>query len=298
MKKFVLFIIFLLIVSIGVSINFYNPLGPSLLPAAGMFIENPSDINLNYWRSLDEAQTLMIRNQADFIVLPVSFGVNLINKGLDYKLAGVSLWKTFYMASSIEIEDIEQLNNKRVITIQGPGQTGDLLLRLIEKELNININIVYVQGLAEAVQLLAAGREEIAVLPEPFVSLAEIRTQGEVKRIFDMQEIYADLTGNDPIVPSTGLFLHNSVELNKARRIIEKYAYSTNVFLRDYFDEAVGFVVEAMGGNMPRPAIISAAKNSQIEYFLNKDQVIKYLEFLLNYDFLEFYDEKIFFEMY
>ncbi len=294
MKKLVLF--FVVMISVfSFSINFHNPLGPTLLPAAQMFIERPDNINLNYWRTLDEAQVLMIREQTDAIVLPVAFGINMIEKGVKYQLAGVSLWKTFFLVSSIELETLEDLSGKRILTLHGPGQTADLVLKMLKNEKDLNFEIIYLSAAAEIVQLLASNKENIAVLPEPFVSLAGVRTQGKVRTYFDMQEVYADLTGLSPSMPISGLFLRSTLNENDKKYFIKLYENSANFYFNNYFDSAVNFVFNAMGGNMPEAVLKMAANNSEIYFKHDKEIIVEYLNILKEYDLINNYDDSFFY---
>ncbi|BBE30017.1 nitrate ABC transporter substrate-binding protein [Tepiditoga spiralis] len=291
MKKF-LIVSIILIVSVSIfSMSFYNPIGPTLLPAAGLYIAPPKDLKTNLWRTLDEAQTIVLKEQADFIVLPVAYGIQLINKGANYKLAGVSLWKTFYLVSSQNIKDVKQLEGKRVLTIHGPGQTADLILKMVKKEMNLNFDIVYVKSGADIIQLLASNKESIAVLPEPFVSLAEVKTKGKISPKLDIQSIYYKVSKSINKIPIAGLFIKNSINVSTANEIINAYRKSTNDFFINNTNEAIDFVVKSMGGKMPKPVIEKAAKRSEIIYKTDIGNVLNYLKILKKFNFIDNYSK-------
>lgn len=268
MKKFSLFI-FLMATLVIFAGTFYNPLGPTLLPAAGLYINKVPTLQTYYWRNIDQAQTLVLKGQADFIVLPVALGVELINKGANYKLAGISLWKTFYLISSQKINSINDLNGKRIVTLHGPGQTADVILKILKKMKNINFEIVYVTSGPEIIQLLAAGKETIAVLPEPFVSLAEVKTNGKIQVQMDLQELYASLFNlKDKRLPIAGIFVSNKKikeNPNFVKRVLNAYKQSANEFYKKNFDDAVNYVFNIMQ-TMPKPVLEKAAKRSEIYY--------------------------------
>jgi NitT/TauT family transport system substrate-binding protein len=295
MKKFLLFTALLTFVISTFALTFHNPLGPSLLPAAGLYSDPVGGLETNFWRSLDEAQTLVIKEQTDFIVLPVAFGVQLMNRDVNYKLAGVSLWKTFSLISSKEVETVEDLEGKTVYTLQGPGQTADLVLKILKEEKGININIHYITNGADIIQLLASGKADYAVLPEPFVSLAEVKTQGKVKVVMDIEQLYSGLTDSEPIIPITGLFVRNDIDKSEAQEVIDAYSNSANVFFNENNNEAVEYVVQAMGGKMPKPVIQKAANRSMIKYELDKETINSFLEVIKNYGIIEDIPENIYF---
>ncbi|KLO21488.1 nitrate ABC transporter substrate-binding protein [Marinitoga sp. 1197] len=249
--------------------TFYNPLGPTLLPAAGLYINKIPTLQTSYWRNIDQAQTLVLKEQADFIVLPVALGVELINKGAKYKLAGISLWKTFYLISSEEIKNIEDLKGKRIITLHGPGQTADVILKIIKKIKKIDFEIVYVTSGPEIIQLLASGKENIAVLPEPFVSLAEVKTKGKIKVQMDFQKVYASLFNlKDEKLPIAGIFVSNKKfkeNPNFVKRVLDGYKTSANEFYKNNFEQALNYVYNIMQ-TMPKIVLQKAASRSKIFY--------------------------------
>ncbi len=287
MKKLLIILSILLVTLLSFGLSFHNPLGPSLLPAAGLYSNPTEDLETKFWRSLDEAQTLVIKEQTDFIVLPVAFGVQLMNKDVNYKLAGVSLWKTFSLISSKQVSSVEDLEGKTVYTIQGPGQTADLVLKILKEEKNIDINIHYITNGADIIQLLASGKANYAVLPEPFVSLAEVKTKGKVKVEMNIEQLYSELTGSQPIIPITGLFVKNDIEKSKADEVINAYSESANTFFNEKNEEAIDYVVEAMGGKMPKPVIQKAANRSMITYKVDKETINEFLNVIKSYRVIE-----------
>jgi NitT/TauT family transport system substrate-binding protein len=295
MKKILLFPLFVIFVISSFALTFHNPLGPSLLPAAGLYSDSIDGLETKFWRTLDEAQTLVIKGQTDFIVLPVAFGVQLMNRDVDYKLAGVSLWKTFSLISSKKVDDVEDLRGKTVYTLQGPGQTADLVLKILKEEKGININIHYITNGADIIQLLASGKADYAVLPEPFVSLAEVKTQGNVKAVMDIEQLYSGLTDSEPIIPITGLFVRNDIDRSEAQEVINAYSTSANVFFNENNNEAVEYVVQAMGGKMPKPVIQKAANRSMIKYDLDKETINSFLEVIKNYGIIDGIPENLYF---
>ena len=77
-------------------VQLINPLGPVVIPLAGITsgeIETDITINVQYWKSIDEAIGLLADEQTQFAVLPITAGANLAASGLDLVLAGVHEWK-------------------------------------------------------------------------------------------------------------------------------------------------------------------------------------------------------------
>lgn len=295
MKKFSLLFFLIAVFTVAYSVTFYNPMGPALFPVAEIFNGNDDQIECNYWKTLDEAQVIMLKKNADFIVLPVAYGFELINKGLDYKYLGTSLWKTFFLVSDLDIKDYNDLKDKKVITIHGPGQTADLVLKMLNIKYNLNMEIGYVSSGADIISLLATGKEHIAVLPEPYVSLSEVKTKNKYTVKLDLQEVYSQITGLDPKIPITGLFVKNGTDSDTVRKIENMYADSANHYFYDNKDAVVSFVYSVMEGKMPEAVLKKAAARSLIRYSTDRYAVTDYLEILKEFGEIGNFSEDMFY---
>lgn len=258
---------------------FINPVGPTLLPAAGLFSgEIPIDekIELKVWKTPDEAIAMVTSGQADIALLPVSIGATLYNKGVPIKLVAVSTWKAFYLVGTkYDVSSIKDLKGKEIYTSFGPGQTGDVIMRYFFKkyglEVGKDVTIKYANN-PEIVTLMASGKIEYALLPEPFVSLALLRIKNS-KILIDIQKEWAEALGlKKERIPISGIFVRDDFLKNHPevfKKFIEAYEESLN-WLFENEDKAAEYVSKVMG-NFPIKVLRAAMKNSSFEFISSKD---------------------------
>lgn len=263
MKKLIItvFVVSLALVSFG--INYMNPVGPTLIPIAELLSSDISNevpgLEINLWRSVDEAISMLVTGRAQISLLPVTVGVKLAASGVDIKLAAVSMWNGFYFISTEKsIDDIKDLVGTMIYTLQAPGQTADTILRgALESrgyEVGRDVSIVYVGG-AEAVQLLASGKAKLILVPEPFASLAEARVQSVIRSmpIEDLWESFNDRRIN---IPTSGIFVSGSLDRSVVESFLLLYQQSMSLSLANR-EKTAEIVSEKMGG-FPIPVLQKA----------------------------------------
>jgi NitT/TauT family transport system substrate-binding protein len=193
-----------------------NPEGPTVIPVAGVVgekVEGDIKVNVQYWKTNDEAMALLSSGNADFAVLPVTAAANMYASGLNIALLGVHEWKVFYMVASQEapFENWQSLKGKQIYIPVGKGNTVDVLLRSALAQSGLvpdrDVTIVYSPP-QEIVQLFKTGKVDYAALPEPFVTMAAKGGNGKI--VVDFQEYWAELSGGEPRFPIAGLFVHKN----------------------------------------------------------------------------------------
>lgn len=227
-RFFILIFIVLSVLSFAVSISI--PVGPTVVAFSGLLgkkISSDVEIKIDFWRTLDQVNAQIVTKNVDLIVLPVSIGASLYSRGLDLKLAAVIMWSGFYIVTKdLGKVDLKDLVGQEVYTPQGKGQTGDVLIRyLLERnglKPDSDVKIRYATP-PEIVSLMSAGKIKIAVLPEPYVTLA--MRQAKASIAYDLQQLWSEHTGLPARVPITGVFIVRSLDketLHKTLTAIEK----------------------------------------------------------------------------
>jgi len=263
MRKLVITVFVLSLALVSFGINYMNPVGPTLIPIAELLSSDISNevpgLEINLWRSVDEAISMLVTGRAQISLLPVTVGVKLAASGVDIKLAAVSMWNGFYFISTEKsIDDIKDLVGTVIYTLQAPGQTADTILRgALESrgyEVGRDVSIVYVGG-AEAVQLLASGKAKLILVPEPFASLAEARVQSVIRSmpIEDLWESFNDRRIN---IPTSGIFVSGSLDRSVVESFLLLYQQSMSLSLANR-EKTAEIVSEKMGG-FPIPVLQKA----------------------------------------
>lgn len=212
MKKVGLALLFLLILASAVlAVDVLIPVGPTVISFVALMkgeVESNVPIEVRFWKSFDQVNAELASEKFDIVILPVSLGSNLYMKGADLKLVGVTLWKAFYIVTKdVKINAIEDLKGMDIYTPQGKGQTADVLIRYLLSRRGIDtekdVSIKY-SSPQEIVALLDKGVVNVAVLPEPFVTLSVQKANASIA--LDLQQLWAEETGLPPRVPITGVF--------------------------------------------------------------------------------------------
>jgi|GEM_PF-455356 NitT/TauT family transport system substrate-binding protein len=276
MRKFVAVSTLLFITLFSFGVNYINPVGPTLIPIAELLSSNLSEeipgLEINLWRSVDEAISMMVTEKAQIALLPVTVGVKLASSGVDIKLAAVSMWNGFYFISTEKtIESIEDLVDREVYTLQAPGQTADTILRgaLESKgyEVGRDLDIVYVGG-AEAVQLLAGGKAKVILVPEPFASLAETRVQGSI-RSMPIEDLWESFNEQRINIPTSGIFVSGTLDRGVSESFLLLYQQSMNLSLTNR-EKTAATVSEKMGG-FPAPVLQKAMDTAGFLFLTAED---------------------------
>jgi len=279
MKKILMFSLLVLSTIVFSQGVFINPMGPTLLPAAGMFsgeIALNEKLELKIWKTPDEAVAMISSGQANMALLPVSLGATLYNKGIPIKLVAMSTWKAFYLVGTkYDVSSIKDLRGKEIYTSFGPGQTGDVIMRYFFKKYDLKIGkdvVIKYANNPEIVALMASGKIEYALLPEPFVSLALFKVKNS-KILVDIQEEWAKTLGlKKERIPISGIFARDDFLKNYPQvfeKFMEAYEKSLN-WLFENEDKATEYVSKVMG-NFPVKVLKDAMKNSLFEFISSKN---------------------------
>ncbi|WP_116653230.1 ABC transporter substrate-binding protein [Pelagibacterium sediminicola] len=209
--------------------------------ATGALAELAQDISLTVWRNPDELRAGLTSGQIDLSVVPVQAAANLYNRGMGLRLVNVMTDGLInIVAAAGSIGGLADLEGKQ-IAVHFVNDTPDLILRaLLDKEgLSGSVEIVATGSPAESAQLLLAGQIEVALLSEPFSTVAISRGKEaglELARVIDIQKEWGGQTGLGAIVPQAGLAVTKGFSDNNADLIAplhELLAQTTDAVIAD-----------------------------------------------------------------
>lgn len=251
-------------------INLINPLGPTVVPVAGMSsgqVEGNAAVSVNYWKTIDEAIALLTGEEADFAVLPITTAANFYAQNLDITLLGVHEWKAFYLLAQkdLQFDSWESASGKEIYTPVSRGTTVDVLLRTALNEAGLipdnDVKIFYAPA-QEIITLFAEGKVDYAALPEPFVSLGIKKGEGHI--VLDFQQYWSDLTGMSARLPVAGLFVREEFRQKhpqECREVIDLFTAST-----DWSNNNVDLALEQVKEILPIPTPIMKNALSRMEF--------------------------------
>ncbi|MDR0719281.1 MAG: ABC transporter substrate-binding protein, partial [Treponema sp.] len=173
----------------------YGLKGPSGVGMIRMFESPPEingfDIKMESLPSADLMAARLISGEAKMGILPANTAAKIFSSGGNIKLAAVTgAGMLRLLTSDPEIKRIEDLRGKTV-AVAGHGAIPDyvfrrlLLVRGINPETDVHLN--YSLAYPEIAQSLISGRISIALLPEPFATMARAG-RADLREAVDIQE--------------------------------------------------------------------------------------------------------------
>jgi NitT/TauT family transport system substrate-binding protein len=154
----------------------------------------------------------MVQGEIDIAALPGNLAVNLYNRGAPYRLMGIIGNGVLYLVTTdAAVTSLESLKGRTIQNV-AKGSTPEFVVRHIleKKGLDKDIDVQFRYAHAELAQLLIAGRESSAILPEPFVSKV-LLAKPESRIAADFQKEWAAVHPAQPLYPMTVLVAKKSL---------------------------------------------------------------------------------------
>jgi len=190
------------------------PIAPAtapLLKMAGQGLTSGVKINLIIYKTVEEATTRVIRNEADFTIIPVNMAAKLYNNKVDISLADVNTWGILYLISTENgINKWDDLKGKDLY-VGARGSTPDVLTRYFLHKNGISENdlkITYLES-PEIAKMMISGLAKNAVLPEPMVTQVLLKSN-KARLVKDFYENWQAVEGKNTGLPQAGMIVRNS----------------------------------------------------------------------------------------
>ena len=172
------------------------------------------NVSVKNWDSADQLKGALINNDVQIAATPAYVAANLYNKGQDVRLVSPVVWGMLYVVGPADAPkgDWKALKGKKV-AIAMPGNMPDLVFSYLLKKNGLDrkdIEVVNATDGQQAMQKLASGEADYAVLPEHAATLAQakLKEKGkETARVFNLQEEWAKVTGKKARFPMAGLVM-------------------------------------------------------------------------------------------
>ena len=152
--------------------------GPTGLGAAGLMNEKDhgkvwGKYDFQIYTTPDEITSKLINGELDVAAVPTNVASVLYNKtGGEILIGAINTLGTLYIVENGNtINSVRDLNGKTIVSA-GQGAVPEYVLQYILGKNGISANINFVSSHAEAASAIASGKADIALLPEPFVSVA------------------------------------------------------------------------------------------------------------------------------
>ncbi|QXM06858.1 ABC transporter substrate-binding protein [Crassaminicella indica] len=233
--------------------------GPTSIGMIKMFEEKPSlgkniDTSYEVVASPDLLVSKLLSKEVDFAALPTNVAAKLYNKGAGYKLVAVNTLGVLYMMSQEEvINDWDDLKGKKINVI-AKGSNPDVVFKYLLQKNGLDpekdVVLDYTLSHAELAQAVAAGKVDIAVLPEPFVTMVSMKNKN-AKITMNIQEEWQAVLGESAALVQGCLVVREEFAKENpeiVNNFLEEYKKSVNWVNKN--NEEAGKLVEKHGIGM------------------------------------------------
>lgn len=205
--------------------------------------ETANDYTFTLAASADEVNPKLIKGELDMACVPANVASLLCSKtnGAVQVLAVNTLGVIYIVENGEQIKSIQDLSGKTVVA-SGKGATPEYGLMYLLEEYGVkDVNIEWKSEHAECVAALASGAATIAMLPQPFVTVAGNKIP-TLRTALDLTEEWANLKNGSAML--TGVIVAR-------KEVVESNPAAVDAFLKEYAAS-----VEWVNGNVKDAAAL------------------------------------------
>ena len=235
----------------------------------------------------DEVTAKLINGELDVAAVPVNLASTLYNKtDGGVKIAAINTLGTMFLVENGNtIESMEDLDGKTVM-LSGQGAVPDYVFQYLLQESGVtNCTVEYATSHADLANQLAAGEVDLAVMPEPYVSIA-MSKNADLRIAIELAEVWDQYSYEDSTVDNTlpmGCIVVRTAYLDEHEKEFKKFLDEYDNFIdeakKDYHAAAekcaeYGIVADAAVAEKAYPnchiCYIAGQKMTMMaDYFLN-----------------------------
>ena len=179
--------------------------------------------------SADEVTPALIKGELDMACVPANLAAVLYNKteGEIEVLAVNTLGVLYIVENGESVQSIADLKGQTIVAA-GKGSTPEYALRYLLTENGIDpdndVTIDWKSEHSECVAALASGQASVALLPQPFVTVAQSKIEG-LRMALDLNAEWDALDNGSGLI--TGVIVAR-------REVVEENPAAVNEFLKEY----------------------------------------------------------------
>ena len=154
----------------------------------------------------------LINEEWDFASLPVNMAAILYNKGVPYKIAAITGLGNLYLIApesygELKLEDLKD----KTVYIPGKNTTPDLIMQLLSEKKQVPLQYDYSFNPSDLAKALIGGVADIAVLPEPMVTMA-LSKNPDLQVAADLQDLWEEAYPGKGVFPITVMVVNSGFE--------------------------------------------------------------------------------------
>ncbi len=267
--------------------------GPTSMGLVKLFSDNEAGKTLNKYKpsivnTPNEIVAAIGKGEFDMAAIPANLASVIYNKtGKKIQVAAINTLSVLYMVESgNSIKSVKDLKGKTIYTTN-KGATPEYVLNYVLKKNGLepgkDVKIEFKSEPTEIAALLAKENNMVAMLPEPFVTVAQSKNKN-LNRIFNMGDEWDKIPGIKAGSQITGVLIVN-------RKFAEENPEAVKNFLKEY-KESIDFLnsnieegakLVAKYDIVPEPVAIQAIPKAKI-FFIGgnemKEKMSDYLKIL------------------
>ena len=179
--------------------------------------------------SADEVTPALLKGELDMACVPANLAAVLYNKTEgEIEVLAVNTLSVLYIVENGEsVQSIADLKGQTIVAA-GKGSTPEYALRYLLTENGIDpdndVTIDWKSEHSECVAALASGQASVALLPQPFVTVAQSKIEG-LRMALDLTKEWDALDNGSGLI--TGVIVAR-------RAVVEENPAAVEAFLKDY----------------------------------------------------------------
>ncbi|KGM94374.1 ABC transporter substrate-binding protein [Clostridium botulinum] len=194
--------------------------GPTGMGMVKLMEENKNDYDISLFDSPDQIVSKIVNGEFDAATIPSNLAAILYNKMKGtIQLAGVNTLGVLYVVENGNtIKNIKDLKGKTIYS-SGKGATPEFILNYILNKNGLNpskdVNIEYNMQHTDLAASIVSNKVKIAVLPEPFITIAKMKNKNLNVPINLTNEWEKESKDHNKLVMGTIIFRKDYIENNK-----------------------------------------------------------------------------------
>lgn len=210
---------------IGADVNIAALKGPTAMGMLKIMSDNENGDALNNYKfeiagTADEVVAKLVKGELDIAAVPCNLASVLYNKtqGGVSVMAVNTLGVLYVLDTTGNVKNVSDLKGKTIYTV-GKGTTPEFALNYVLKKNGLepgkDVKIEFKSEATELATLLAAGKAELCMLPEPYVTTV-LSKNDKVKVAFSLTEEWKNVQPEFKLLTGVVIVRNGFLESNKA----------------------------------------------------------------------------------
>ena len=264
-------------------ISVVSPDGLPAISIAKIAKENPAikdGYNTTYKviNTTEALSTTVMKQEPDIAIVPSNMAALVYNKTGNYQITSTTGMGSFYLVSSEDIKDFNDLVGKEVANI-GKGLTPDITVQAILKQQGIDptkINFTYVNSATDIVPLLATGKVTTGFVPEPALTVL-MQKNPDIKIIKNLNDAWKEAFNSPQGYPQATVIVKKDIAQNDTEFVNEflQYLSDSITWANENHDKA-GEYSNEIGVTTDAKVIAKSLDRANLKYIPVKDMIEDY----------------------